>query len=935
MNILDYINKINEIYGNQEPRITVADASTEMEQSPDSFLRPKRYDILTGQDVPAETLEEWDTTFRRPNAEGGIQQLVRNTVDGSRPGYSGSFQEMRTGKGTGFYVSFGQRGKDNYISQFFGPREYGSSAEAKKAAKTFFKETQQTWTSKAGQREGKGVHKALRSVFDNFIKEGVDETSFQDIKNKLPKKILKDIADKDLKTQISFIKNKHYPNMKYKRTSPKFLKAPGEVAKVTELIEQGLPMKELKAKGFSEKFILNVAENSNLKIAETTRDYYDNIKKITKDITTLGKNKDILDAFKKGELTDKLIAKTGSIIKSKDPFYNSRILFKLAEYYDGSLEGYYKVDLPKPTDSQITNSKKVIKTSSKLMGGKKRTGYAFDSSLYQWGGKQIDKAFNLPLGSFYKIQQEIIKELPSGISLDEVFGIKSSGRYAPVEGVLVNPLDVKTNISKGILVDTIKSTYHKDLIANAGNPEAQEEILKNYRETVNKTKKKYRGVEFPDYEIGKPPNKTIKSFDKLGPQIKKQLLANYKETGISPKSTKAMSIFDIAQATGSKTFAALDKKTKSGLLGTLLDNFWCGKKQSAAGGGRIGFSGSCPVEVKQKNFLRMTNDVANGKITGEAAEQIAKNAGKVVAKAGSKSALASIFGPAGIGIDIAYEVGSVGIDMYAGKPWKEAVQDNWIAGAFMPGTGQEEFHRRLFEEYPVGYPEEDKTKKYPEAKPYGSGLDLIDAYNKKQKQIDRLEADTTARGRAEAEKRLPGLERDLRGIAASYNALGNVMQPGSPEYENYMAAVTEARDADKAKSGASAAKLKMELDRPISDRFTPRDKSTGMEIDYDLPKPAKISETPLSADQLQAYAEYHRDVGDLEPRGELPQWYIDEIQQKEKWRQLFEQPGIRGTQDWRGAGGGMVGIRRPSALPPTGGPMSQGLRSLYINDKDY
>ena len=35
------------------------------------------------------------------------------------------------------------------------------------------------------------------------------------------------------------------------------------------------------------------------------------------------------------------------------------------------------------------------------------------------------------------------------------------------------------------------------------------------------------------------------------------------------------------------------------------------------------------------------------------------------------------------------------------------------------------------------------------------------------------------------------------------------------------------------------------------------------------------------------------------------------------------------------AGGGMAGIRRPSSLPPTGGPMSQGLRSLYINDRDY
>ena len=30
-------------------------------------------------------------------------------------------------------------------------------------------------------------------------------------------------------------------------------------------------------------------------------------------------------------------------------------------------------------------------------------------------------------------------------------------------------------------------------------------------------------------------------------------------------------------------------------------------------------------------------------------------------------------------------------------------------------------------------------------------------------------------------------------------------------------------------------------------------------------------------------------------------------------------------------GGGMVGIRKPNAIAPTGGPMSQGLRSLYNN----
>ena len=65
----------------------------DLEQTPDSVLKP------------GETLEDFDVTFRRPNADGGVQQLVQNTVDGSRPGYKGenkiSFQDQhRTSGGT-------------------------------------------------------------------------------------------------------------------------------------------------------------------------------------------------------------------------------------------------------------------------------------------------------------------------------------------------------------------------------------------------------------------------------------------------------------------------------------------------------------------------------------------------------------------------------------------------------------------------------------------------------------------------------------------------------------------------------------------------------------------------------------------------------------------------------------------------------------------
>jgi len=51
----------------------------------------------------------------------------------------------------------------------------------------------------------------------------------------------------------------------------------------------------------------------------------------------------------------------------------------------------------------------------------------------------------------------------------------------------------------------------------------------------------------------------------------------------------------------------------------------------------------------------------------------------------------------------------------------------------------------------------------------------------------------------------------------------------------------------------------------------------------------------------------------------------------------YNRPGVFFSKGGRASymGGGITGIRRPNAIAPTGGPMSQGLRSLYINDKDY
>ena len=100
IDVLRYIEKMKEMYEGpritaQEPRTLLAEykpGDDKMEQT--EVLRPKRIDIF-GNVIPAETLETWEPNpFLKPHAEGGRigyddGQLVRNTVDGSRPGYQG------------------------------------------------------------------------------------------------------------------------------------------------------------------------------------------------------------------------------------------------------------------------------------------------------------------------------------------------------------------------------------------------------------------------------------------------------------------------------------------------------------------------------------------------------------------------------------------------------------------------------------------------------------------------------------------------------------------------------------------------------------------------------------------------------------------------------------------------------------------------------
>ena len=494
-----------------------------------------------------------------------------------------------------------------------------------------------------------------------------------------------------------------------------------------------------------------------------------------------------------------------------------------------------------------------------------------------------------------------------GLSVDETGTLSGTFDKAPGYTSGSQLIDHNLNILKGHTIDKRFNHVLKAMMSD--DPDKLYQWKVNDKKTINVNRNKL-------IELYNNESKKFKKKHKIDSPVIK--------VGVSPeKAVSNYGLFsEVEQANMQDVFKkrnfsiGLGKETKP--LKVILDNWWCGRKV-AAEGGRIGFkAGSgCPVEVRQRNFLALTDDVAKGRVTGEAAEQIAKNAGKVVAKAGSKTALASILGPAGIGLDIAYEVGSVGTDvLFGGKPFKQALQDNWIIGAFIPGTGQEELNKRL-------------AKLDPKSAVYGQGVAFAEKHDKLSKELERVKADTTYRGKAFALNRVPELEKQLQETKIQFNNItrdGKALEEGSPEYEKYMGAVTEMEATDKAKSWAAKNLGPAPTRHDIrSDRFRPDPR--GMQVDYTLPKDySQSSETPIDPDEMQYITQYLRDQGILERRGEMPSWIADEFQHQRKWQQVFEEPGIRGTQDWRGAGGGLANLTRTVA--PDSGPMS-GLPSLY------
>ena len=817
-------------------------------------------------------------------AHGGrIGQLVQNTVDGSRPGYDGRKVPWNKGISDPSKFTYTSTGKKIYKSTKDLIKKMGSTTVP------FYSERKQMWGIRQSMQEGEKqsvIWKKKKSDINKFIKKQGGEALSRMEEARTTGQVKRIANEKKYLNSLenwtdNWFKQNKFDNVRDIDKATNKLKkdfAKAKIVKPEGVVRaaaiEGFPNipdagKQLK-KGeaafqksyYRKRFLNNVLDNNPL-LEKRVNNYFDYVIK----------DKSSLKAIQEGGYKNLQQLK----IAYDDMFKNMDDIMFLLSQEDTGLYGAGKYDFLNKRFKNYDNYAKKVNTSgiTYLNNIKK-----IEDTL---GPRQLKQLLNgeTSIIKFMATQQSDlaqifdVKQLPPELrfSLDHNIGVADISRMDKSQmAKYVNSYigtTVKRNTELGLRgFSSKKPKLIKNI--NAGI-DVKENLAK-----LNKITK----IAYPE-TLGKNPYKMVggkvdvtKSF--IFPKTQEQLFTDYfQEISKTKKGSAAI-------------------KAQHGSLKNLLSSFWCGTKQSVAGGGRIGFSGSCPVEVKQKNFLRMTNDVATGKVTGEAAEQIAKNAGKVVAKAGSKSALASIFGPAGILFDVAFEVGSIGTDVLGGKSFNRALQDNWITGAFISGTGQEEFHKEL-------------SAKYPETKPYGQAQDLIVAYNNAQKNIDLIKQ-RNYRARGLKEQALAGAERDLRGIEASYNALtkqGKIMEEGSPEYENYMSAKTEFEDVAKAKSFASKQKLKFALDTPESDRFTPRYKPTGMKIDFNLPQNYTTFKPTLPT--IEDLNKIWKDEG---YKGTLPTDRAKEFITGEKWRQEFEQPGIRGTQDWRGATGGLAGLMK-------------------------
>jgi hypothetical protein len=360
-----------------------------------------------------------------------------------------------------------------------------------------------------------------------------------------------------------------------------------------------------------------------------------------------------------------------------------------------------------------------------------------------------------------------------------------------------------------------------------------------------------------------------------------------------------------------------------------------------ASGGRVGFQGAgsvvaAGVDCGKERMKRIMNGSKATSKELSTIQKIMRGTGafmKGLADPRQFFSLRTLLGPEAMLFYAGIEGAHISYDHLAkGVPWKEALAGNWMTAWAMPWTEQVAQIQSMREKGMIDTPALEK---------WATGIEKMAEVDRAYSKLDRIRVGGFDMPRIKAQEaqqdNITKLENefmswmdeqtDEQGNRMTINALISPTSAGNVEFQRQLTEkkateLASTKDAPEwvkylpdvggVKSIATVLGTKKpyspkfgklgaeELPPRITERIGPRkmgvvkEELKPLQQRFDLPKSfADVSTTPLSADQLQEEAELLRNYGYLEPREGLPEEYVKQLQSKEKWRQLSQQHGFK------------------------------------------
>ena len=625
----------------------------DLEQS--EFLRPKRIDIF-GNVIPAETLEDFDVTFRRPNAEGGripfkyagpvkFENLIKPKL------YEGNRFSKKMPKGTfsmRLYMGLDENGKK--IFQTF----VGTKKQLKKIFDQYNRGRVKGELPTMGDSEVYEVRQGKNKGKFAIRMPKEDKYSFYDTKElaeQHKEDYLNDPENKIGGDRTLELESKKYP--KGYLTKKQFLKF---------LEDNGITGKN--AASFANNFGIKTKPNpynKNLLIYDTSAFTQEKIDEIQKAQVKAGSGSE--EAKKK---------------------------FPIKTRYETTIPRMEAIE-EKEGVKKSSSSPLKIKDARKI-----NTDLGHGSNIYSPFKDEL-----ITLDNMIYTPQEINELMGNPGQIEDKINAIQESQYK-----IINDKNLDVDAKKQLLEksDTTlirlasqSQGYKKVRLSDGstfGGDKTGVDPMDQYTGMTEKDFKQFRS-KYLTLDGNIKPQFLTDEAKKAKTKVNLRDTENFKDiikANISDKDAQNLidlKIFETNRASSIKAASKAD--TSKALKNILIDFEKYGCDQAA--GGRILFANGTPfgkvTKCADKGIARFLNDIKTGNYT-EATKKLFRGGANLIKGALNPIELLKLrnyFGPVALGFMAAYEGGVIADDVFRmGRPLNESLASNWLTKSFMPYT---------------------------------------------------------------------------------------------------------------------------------------------------------------------------------------------------------------------------------------------------------